>query len=226
MEPSSRKVVKRSPARTVRLLNLPDLQSKAIECESSFERDFAKIASVFFATRSIEHQPFRISLSKGTYTPDFLVRFQDGSATIVEVKPSSHIERHAEKLDEALVKINGAGMPFLVVDETTIEPDGIAKQARLIRRYAKASFPLDECARALDVVRRHPGVTLGDLTRVHGFSKPLVLHLISHRQMSCRTRLSAADAVELVDASPIQQDFSHAIQFGNWLGVAPRQAHA
>jgi len=226
MEPSPRKVVKRSPARTVRLLNLPDLQGTAIECESSYERDFAKIASVFYATRSIEHQPFKISLAKGSYTPDFLVRFQDGSATVVEVKPSAHIEQHAEKLNEVLGKLIQAGLPFLVVDELTIEPDGLAKQARLIRRYAKAAFPADECARVLEVVRRQPGITLGDLAQLHGFPRPVALHLISHRQLHCRTRLSAADTVELVDVFPTQQESSHAIQFGNWLGVAPWQAHA
>lgn len=226
MEPSSRKVVKRSPARTVRLLNLPDLQSTAIECESALERDFVQVASVFYATRWIQHQPFKIELLKGSYTPDFLVRFQDESAAVVEVKPSSRIEEHIEKLTDAAIEIRNAGWPFLVVDETRIQLEGMAKQARLIRRYAKASFPVTECVRAVDIVREVPAITVQTLRQAHGFPLPLLLHLIAHRQISCSTGLSTDDTAELVNHLHIQQDLSHAIQFGSWLGTAPWQAHA
>jgi len=226
MEPSSRKIVKRSPARTVRLLNLPDLQPTAIECESSLERDFVQVASVFFATRSIKHQPFWISLQNGRYTPDFLVRFQDGSTAVVEVKPKSRIEEHAKKLDEAALRISESDAPFFVIDETAIQLGGMARQARLMRRYAKGLFPAEQCTRVLDVVRESRGITLGNLQLVHGASKPLVLHLISRRQLSCVDRLSTDDSVALVVADLLQKEPSHAIQFGTWLGTTPWKADA
>lgn len=225
MELPSRKVVKRSPARTVRLLNFPDLQNTAIECESSYERDFAKIASLFFATRSIQQQPFKMALANGRYTPDFLIRFQDGSATVVEVKPSAHIEKHAQRLEEARAGIEAAGFVFLVVDETIIQPDGLAKQARLIRRYAKTSFPAHECARALELVRCG-GATLANLLSVHRLPRPLVFHLIALRQLACRTHRFTDSASELFDPSLIQQEYSHAVQFGSWLDAASRQENA
>ena len=70
MQPATRKVVHRSPAHTVRLLNLPHLQDEAIEADSSVERDFVHCAALFTLTRAIKAQPFKLSLKASSYTPD------------------------------------------------------------------------------------------------------------------------------------------------------------
>ena len=67
MQPATRKVVHRSPAHTVRLLNLPHLQDEAIEADSSVERDFVHCAALFTLTRAIKAQPFKLSLKASSY---------------------------------------------------------------------------------------------------------------------------------------------------------------
>ena len=59
----ARKVVTRSPARTVRLLHLPGLFKAPVECESSLERDFVYRASLCPGVADIRHQPFQLTLA-------------------------------------------------------------------------------------------------------------------------------------------------------------------
>src|SRR5256885_13315536 len=91
MQPATRKVVHRSPAHTVRLLNLPHLQDEAIEADSSVERDFVHCAALFTLTRAIKAQPFKLSLKASSYTPDFAVKFADGSDRKSTRLNSSHL---------------------------------------------------------------------------------------------------------------------------------------
>ena len=74
--PATRKVVTRSPGHTVRSINLSHLQPTAIEADSSLERDFIYVALGFPLLKEITHQPFKLKLDAGFYTPDFFVRFK------------------------------------------------------------------------------------------------------------------------------------------------------
>ncbi len=115
--PATRKVVTRSPGHTVRSINLPHLQPKAIEADSSLERDFVYLTIAFPFLKTIAHQPFELSLEAGSYTPDFLVDFKDGSRIVIEVKPESKMEGFAEKLAQAEVQLRDRGIEFLVAHD-------------------------------------------------------------------------------------------------------------
>jgi len=79
MKPTTRKVVHRAPWRKARLINLPHLQSEAIEADSTYERDFVYRAALFPYLKAIQSQPFKLTLEGKGYTPDFLLCFQDES---------------------------------------------------------------------------------------------------------------------------------------------------
>ena len=110
MEPSSRKVVHRSPAHSVRSLNVPHLQPEPIEADSSVERDFVHCAALFPAVSSISSQPFKLTLPIGKYTPDYLVTFTDGSRAVVEVKPEEFIADFQQKFDQARLKLESTSI--------------------------------------------------------------------------------------------------------------------
>jgi hypothetical protein len=220
MEEATRKVVTRSPHRTVRLLHYPDLQAAPIECESALERDFVVVASLYPWVRSITHQPFKFKTSQGAYTPDFLIRFDDGTAAVVEVKPREFVDKHAEKIKEAVAQLPGPRMKFFVVDEKFVQKKGVAKQASLIRRYAKARFPEADCQRVLGAVKSgHRTATIGSVTRRTGVPKETILHLLAHRRIACSVHPATGVGATLSHLSHIQDEVSHAIHFGNWLGT-------
>ncbi len=89
MKKSTRKVVARSPGRLDSGFNLPHLQPDPIQTESDSEQDFACIAEHIPPTMAIGHQPFKLELQIGGYTPDLLLTFLDGSWSEVEVKTQS-----------------------------------------------------------------------------------------------------------------------------------------
>ena len=130
--PAKRKVVTRSPGHTVRSINLPHLQPKAIEADSSVERDFVYLAIAFPLLKTITHQPFELSLEAGSYTPDFLVEFKDGSRIVVEVKPESKMGGFAEKLAQAKVQLAERGVAFIVAQDTLLRRDDIELRAKRI----------------------------------------------------------------------------------------------
>src|SRR2546427_6886864 len=137
MQPATRKVVHRSPAHTVRLLNLPHLQDEAIEADSSVERDFVHCAALFTLTRAIKAQPFKLSLKASSYTPDFAVKFADGSCAVVEVKPEKFVDSYQELFAHARRQLAERGMLFFVVRDTRLRHGGLMERALIIRRYAK-----------------------------------------------------------------------------------------
>lgn len=84
---TDRKVITRSPRRKVGYINCKWFQNERIEHESQLEKRFVQCALLCPRLLSIKSQPFKIQISKkSTYTPDFLLTFDDGSIIVVEVK--------------------------------------------------------------------------------------------------------------------------------------------
>ncbi len=216
MEPSTRKVVQRSPAHTVRLINLPHLQRKSIEADSSLERDFVHVAALFPLTRGIEHQPFRLNLELKRYTPDFLLTFKDGSRLVVEVKPQSKLAGYRDLFDVAAAELKTHGIYFMVATDTQIKSCDRAANALEIRRYGKTEFSEAECARALMLLMQHPeGLQLRQLCDTHAFSRELLFNLASRQMVALQNNLDIAPSARVFPIN-VSKEQSHAIQFASW----------
>ena len=210
-------VVRRAPGNTVRAINLPHLQSVAIEAASSLERDFTYVALAFPFVRRIVHQPFVLELELGTYTPDFLVCFLDGSRAVAEVKPAKFISKFQEKLDQARSALGAHAITFLIAHDGHLRKDGIESRAKQIRRYAKGAYPQAECELARSILKSaSSGVRIRDLV-AGGVQKTTVLHMVSHQQLEIGRDLDIADEAIVRLPTITTREGCHAIRFASWL---------
>lgn len=216
MEPSKRKVVQRSPAHTVRRINLPHLQNKPIEADSALERDFVQIAALFPFTAHIEHQPFRLTLELRRYTPDFLLSFKDGSRLVIEVKPHKKLAGYHELFEGAAAKLKSYGLSFMVATDTQIKQHDRAANALEIRRYAKTEFPAAQCAQAVSVLAQHPdGLQFRQLSRIHSLPREVLLHLVSRQFLALDRNLDITPDARVYPINLLKEK-NHAIQFASW----------
>ena len=220
LEPSTRKVVTRSPARTVRIINLRGVLPAPIEAESSLERDFILRAALNPFVTAIVHQPFRLRLERErTYTPDFLVTLTTGERVVVEVKPLSKVEKYKPLLDDAAAHLRARGHEFMVADDTAIRRERAHARAALILRYAKTAFGQADCDRAVRAVSQKPhGIPIGTLRKQARVARETVFHLIALRQLSTGRRLMLDDAA--IVFVPAQQEIHDADKFASWFDAA------
>lgn len=218
MQPSTRKVVQRSPAHTVRLIHLPHLQHLPVEADSSVERDFIHIAALYPGVERIEHQPFKLIWEDASYTPDFLVRFEDRSHVVVEVKPEEKVTGYAPLFDRASTKLGASNMPFLIATDKGLRADGMAERAREIRRYAKAGVSQAECDRLLNVVEHSDeGIPLSSLISCYGFEREVILHNMAFRRISSGRGLRIDGDTPLRATNSRSKETNHAVHFTDWI---------
>jgi len=181
MIPSNRKVVTRSPGRTVYTLNLPGLLPHPVEAESSLEVDAIHRLALFPWTLAIEHQPFAIPLGDGTYTPDFLVSTTKRRA-VVEVKLHRKVHEYLEIFQQASAYLAEHGFDFIVVTEKSLRSGGLHRRALELTRYSKAVWPAEMSNRVLDLLAMNPdGLTINVLANKVAVPTQLIYHLISRR---------------------------------------------
>lgn len=219
MKPTTRKVVKRSPANTVRLLHLPHLQAEPVEAESALERDFVHIAALFPFITHIEHQPFKLVWDDASYTPDFLLTFRDQSKLVIEVKPSSKVSKYEELFKRAEEKLETKGVPFYVATDTRISVSGRPANALLIRRYAKTVFPADACQALVDkATNASCGVSVKELCEANAYSLSLLRHVIGKRLLTTAPDLGTKPSSIIFTPHSLKGQ-SHALQFTGWFNT-------
>lgn len=231
MEPSTRKVVTRSPSHTVRLLHLPHVQVQPVEADSSLERDFVQIAGLYPFIQSIQHQPFKLSLEEAKYTPDFLLCFLDGSRLVVEVKPLELLPPHEAKLQSAERVLADAGFGFLVATDLMIRADGLAQRAMRIRRYAKTLTCKEITDPLLSLLKRSPsGIQVSDVMQQLGLAQEVIYHAMCHHRICTRDPLDTTTDAVLIDVKTFRNEVdgdypTHAIHFSCWLDPARRDGN-
>lgn len=219
MKPTTRKVVKRSPANTVRLLHLPHLQAEPVEAESALERDFVHVAALFPFTTHIEHQPFKLVWNDSSYTPDFLLTFLDQSKLVIEVKPSSKVAKYEELFQRAEEKLRTKGLSFYVATDTRICVSGRPANALLIRRYAKTVFPADACRALVErATKNSGGLTVKDLCEADAHSLSLLRHVIGKRLLTTAPDLGTKPN-SIIHTPISMKGQSHALQFTSWFNT-------
>lgn len=219
MEKTTRKVVTRSPARTVVMMNFPGVLDHAIEAESSFEKDFICKAVLCHGLTDLRHQPFKIRLRSGKhYTPDFLAVVH-GMHCVVEVKLRSKIPKYKDIFDEASHQLQANGIRFYVVHQGVLRRGGMHVRAAHILRYGKAFFPDSTCRRVLDCMADSPlGIPIGLLKKRADASMEVILHLLARRAIAIEPALHLDDEAMVFPFNSLGT--SNEDQFGRWLGVA------
>lgn len=215
MKAATRKVVTRSPGRTVRMVNLPHLQSEPIQTESDPERNFVHIAALFHRTRSIRHQPFKLELSTGNYTPDFLLTFLDESQYVVEVKAEFFVDQQLRVLAEAESFLKTHKLPYLLATDARIYEDGLADRALRIRRYGKGRVDVFKRARVINQLEEHTKLALAELLAV-GADLVTISYMVARREVEISADLRLEPDSELRLAHQHISGEADAIRFGKW----------
>lgn len=225
MKPTTRRVVTRAPARTVRQINLHGLLPAPVEAESALEADFIVRAALNPAVREIRHQPFVLPAGARGYTPDFLVTLAVGQPVVAEVKIDRRIEEYAERFDAAAAYLAERGFLFVVLSERSIRRGNAHKRAELIRRYVKGSYSETDQARVLGALKEHPlGVPLGTLAKQARVQTDTILHLIARRSITTGPQLNLT-ASTLVFRTDMKGN-NHENRFDRWFGVTPWRKNA
>lgn len=220
--PAVRKVVTRSPKRSVGLINCPWFQDKPIEHESRLEKHFVLRAMLFPGLKSIQHQPFHMQLAQHgkRYTPDFLLTFDNGDRLVFEVKRSERIKAKKDRFNEIANQCRRAGLRFFVVHQRQIEGRRRAERAALIRRYAlHVVHPLLAQEMVCYVRQRDKGVSIKKLKKQLDAPQEAIFALAANRRIALSRDLLASDEDLLFPVNQEIQDAS--VQFGSWFGCAP-----
>lgn len=220
MEESSRKVVTRAPARTVRILNLQGVLPRPVEAESKLEGDFVRQAALNPLTKVIIGQPYKLPVSSKGYTPDYLVVTMGETRVVVEVKLARKVAENAALFDRAAEYLRDRQQQFFVATEKTIRGDRRHERALLILRYAKATYSVAEQQRAMEVAHFYKnGLALGSLIAKAKLKRELIFHLIGRRRLTTGPRLLLDDSAVVIAVS--LPEMSDEDCLGRWLGVAP-----
>lgn len=198
-EKSTRRVVKRTGSRTTYILNLRGRFPQPAEAESSLEVQFVMRAALNPHIVDLRHQPYRVPVGEGYYTPDFLIRWADGHTDVVEVKPESEVERFRERFDEVARKVGERGGRFLVVTETVIKACGAHAHAAEVIRYLKdGPFTQDLSDQVIAHLAETPaGLPIGELVQATGASKPHLLHLVACGRLVIETDKEPKDRARI-----------------------------
>lgn len=219
---AARKVVTRSPSRTVRILNLPGLLPEPVEAESSYEAAFVLRAALMPACKTIIGQPFKLPASPNDYTPDYLQTFVTPrlKPAVIEIKPAGKVGKYVEVFDRAALFLKQQGYEFYVVTDRELFKDGIEQRVHRIRRYAKAAISGTDLKRITDLLSNHDsGLPLGSLQRKAAVSREAILHFLAKRLLTTGPRIMIDDSavVRLSASNPMHQEMSLA----HWFGIPP-----
>ena len=186
-EKSTRKVVTRSPQRKVGYINCRWFQHERIEHESQLEKRFVQCALLCPKLKHIKSQPFKIQIgSKSTYTPDFLLTFEDGSKLIVEVKIQAKVARYAEKFRIVQNILNAKGHIFFVLTELDIDRFRQSLIAAEILRYAKSEFNEVVLLTVMNIMANQTqiNIVIKELAQFSDCSNEVIFHLIAKRHLT------------------------------------------
>lgn len=182
------KVVTRSPYRAVGLIACKWLQPEAIEYESQLERRFIQRVLLTPGIKRIQHQPFQIQYGpklENTYTPDFLLIFEDGKKIVAEVKPQKFVEKFSKMFDEINGILDAKYFDFHVVTDYQIDVGDEPEDIELVLRYGRGNFPDDDIENLLNhLASRDESIAIGTLCRETNKSIYLVFHLLARRVLS------------------------------------------
>ena len=217
----ARRLIKPTTPRTVHLLNLRGILPAPVQAEATTESAFVQLAALCPATKSITSQPERIELVGGkSYTPDYRVETQDGNQSFWEVKLESRIPAYRQMFGMAAAHFSQRDASFFVISEKQLRSKRLHKDARLVLRYAKATYARDDVNRVLRHLTVYPsGLCIAELCESLQVTRELLFHLIALRQITFASRVSTVESTVLKVAH--SSEFKNAIHLSHWFNVSP-----
>jgi hypothetical protein len=218
MKPA-RKVVTRSPHRSVGYVACAGIDGSHAEHESSLEKSFVLIANVCSCVKGLGPQPFRIEWRDSedkvrTYVPDFQVHFNDGSKAVIEVKPEKFVAKNRELFQAATKHLARANQNFYVLTDKQLTP-ARTDTALLMRRYRRTALPADQVEHATRLVTDGLSWTEAQSSAVplhvwYGLLGQRLVH-IKVADLQATTRLFLGRG----------EEHDSQVQFQRWFGCSP-----
>lgn len=199
-EHSFKQVRKIKPTRLSVSGFLPFKDGVSIPYESTLERDFLLYFTYLPSVAEIIAQPTRILFVKNRmtypYTPDFLIRFNDGRPSLlIEVKPKSKWQEHwrdwKEKWKAAMIFCKENNCIFHVYDEDKIRHLALFN-INSVQRYKRLQCDPEYINAVLSQVELLGNTTIdyllsrlftGSLYRSKGLQ--IIYHLLATKQLTC-----------------------------------------
>lgn len=160
---------------------------RMVRCESLLEKNFLYLAEFARNVVSFDEQPtsikYRLNGKRVRYTPDFVLRWRDGSHWYVEVKPSELLnsDRNLEKFEAVGEHFRRQGDFFFTISEREIyHPVQLPQVQSLLRR--RDNVLLDSLSE-MEHIDLEKCSTWGDLTNVLNTS--LATICLAFRVITC-----------------------------------------
>lgn len=222
-EKTTRKVVSRSPHRSVGIMACSWFQDRGIEYESQLERKFLQRALLCLDIKHIQHQPFKIAYEIDgetlKYTPDFLVTMWNETRLIIEVKPATFVNKNRALFDAAREILRANDLTFIVATEKNLGSKATMANASLLLRYARGSAPDVECQRCMNILREVSPIPMSTLISKAEIALTTILHLIGRRQIAINPDLDLNP--ETLLSLPNQGEQNGLIFFCDWFNTTP-----
>lgn len=178
---------------------LPFKDGVSIPYESALERDFLLYFTYLPSIMELISQPMRIPFIKNGityyYTPDFFLRFNDGQAMLVEVKPKRKWQGNwkdcKEKWKAAIRFCKENGYVFHIYDEDRIYHEAFFN-INQIQRYKRLNCDQQDVSAVLNQVKLMGTTTIdyllsrffmGSLYRMKGLQT--LYYLLATKQLHC-----------------------------------------
>ncbi|MFZ6657218.1 Tn7 transposase TnsA N-terminal domain-containing protein [Undibacterium sp. TJN19] len=217
-----RKVITRSPHRTVGLVSCGWLQKEVIEYESQLERRFIQRMLLTPGVKHIIDQPFTVTYGEEedkSYTPDFLVKFSSGRTLIVEVKPEVFVKKSVEMFNQVSSILKQRTFSFHVVTDRMIDDGDLPAKIELLLRYARGSIPDQSVQAVLRVMQATTDpVPIAVVMQMAQADKTVLLHMLGRRTLMFNDSISLADNTLI---KPISMEINHEdVCIPSWLDAA------
>lgn len=187
LSPTKRKVVSRSPYRSVGIMACSWIQDHGIEYESQLERRFLQQALLLPRLKRIIHQPFKIDYTDSGrekhYTPDFLLEFVNHERVLVEVKPLTYVSKYKTIFNTAKSTLESADIPFFVITDKQIDIKNRVNNASIILRYGRGSIDIEKIDQLSQYAPNHPPIPIKELILRHRLTYEDIFHLMARKRL-------------------------------------------
>lgn len=214
----ARKIVTRSPAREVGMINCKWFQDHPVEHESRLEKQFIRCSLLVLGLGEIKHQAFKMTLADDAkYTPDFELDLLDTRRIVVEVKIHSKIRKYVDVFNQAALQLRAAGWDLYIITEREIACAQQAAPVRQVLRYAKSELEPGALERVRHFVGKHRQVRCEEVLHQADVSMEYVLHLVARRELICTNEWITPDAwIEMPAAEDSLLGFERVFQVKPW----------
>ncbi|GGC83595.1 TnsA endonuclease N-terminal domain-containing protein [Undibacterium terreum] len=216
-----RKVVTRSPHRTVGLVACTWLQPEPVEYESQLERRFVQRMLLTPGVSRIVDQPFKIAYGDNcekSYTPDFLITLSSGQKFVVEVKPEKFVAKFADMFDQIIPILREKDLPFLVVTDQMIDVGDLPETIELLLRYARSSVSSEIFDRVKKSFNTSEPQSISQLVRSAEVNLAVVFHFLGRRLLTFLNDISLSPDT-LINPYFLKEDHEN-VCIPSWLNAA------